>query len=119
MRQWQWDAARGDYCYFSPEENVYVYQSGARVTVSGTNQNVGATDTYTATQEYELFVGIFVEQRAEPGTFLIGRLLNHRVTEGKELVSRIAVREQVNSQIAVLNTHNMRGTRLKDMATPT
>jgi hypothetical protein len=51
MSQWQYDAARGDYYYFSPEENVYVYQSGARV--SGTNQNVGATETYTATQEYE------------------------------------------------------------------
>jgi hypothetical protein len=56
MHQWQWDAARGDYWYFSSEENAYVYRSGERVRVAGSNQNVGVTETHTETQAYELFV---------------------------------------------------------------
>ena len=52
MHGWQWDAARGDYWYFSSEENAFVYRSGARVMATGINQNIGVTET----QAYELFV---------------------------------------------------------------
>jgi hypothetical protein len=55
MQQWQWDAARGDYCYFSSEENAYVYRSGVRVMAAGINRNVGVTETHPETQAYELF----------------------------------------------------------------
>ena len=63
MNAWQWDDARRDHYYFSASENAYVYSRGERLMVDGTSQNVGTTETYTETHEYELFVGTFCETK--------------------------------------------------------
>jgi hypothetical protein len=51
VTMWLWDPARSEHYYYSPEENAYVYQSGARIPAVS-NRNVVVTDT----QQYELFV---------------------------------------------------------------
>jgi hypothetical protein len=99
MSQWQWDAVRREYYYYSPQENAYVYGSGVRVVITETNQHVGPTET----QEYVLFMILYVS---------LSCVIDRR-PPAKEPTSRIAARELVSSQTTALSTHNLREARPK------